>query len=624
MDRSEQDVSSFFGDLSRNLEEVCSWLRSSSGADHSPSTSFHGARNALQSLRSADATLSGDMSSSFSRSSNPQSAGTEPRRNRTLPSVARGRGSSHNWSSRRQSTFPYGRGTNARKPKNPRRFEMKLMVIDCIPELLSDNSITNYSGDTVVESSLTLLKDESPSDVKAKILRLIRKQFPDYEGQFFFASRRNKNRLSITADQDLDARGEYTLKGSGSVYVVLENSLTISEDEVSTTFFCAYETSPGQMAQVGVSASTSTLVLKNEDDGQEIKIDTSIPEADLLKPENETIHGVEDLRDGTAYTLFSLVVKSAGSERFYACVKEEQDEASDKCTLTKLLQLLMNSLDVNYEISTFQGVGTDDDCVIIKDIVHHEAVLHKMEKAMKDFIGLESLKQQFLCFTRTQLQNDRRKRLGHKVKDDTPLHLVFAGNPGTGKTTFAGRVAELLFSIKKIRKNKIIEVQRSDLVGQYLGWSTEKTRAKIDEARGGVLFVDREAYRLIPSAGGKDFGREAIEELMAVMEDGDPVMIFACYEKEMDKFLDQIFYLKASEKGFTINKVDIKRILEEKTSDDQRRHMNARLMRILLQESIEEASNRLPLDASLFQLTQIKEEDVVAACARLPTYSGNK
>ena len=157
-----------------------------------------------------------------------------------------------------------------------------------------------------------------------------------------------------------------------------------------------------------------------------------------------------------------------------------------------------------------------------------------------------------------------------------------------------------------------------------------------------------EAYRLIPSAGGKDFDREAIEELMAVMEDGDPVMIFAGYEKEMDKFLDvspglrsriyrkfifpnystdelqQIIYLKASGKGFTINKVDIKRILEEKTSDDQRRHMNARLMGILLQESIEEASNRLSLDASLFQLMQIKEEDVVAACARLLTYSGNK
>ena len=76
---------------------------------------------------------------------------------------------------------------------------MKLMVIDCIPELLSDNSITNYNGDTVMESPFFLLEDELTSNVKAKILHLIRKQFPDYEGQFFFASRRNENRLSIAA-----------------------------------------------------------------------------------------------------------------------------------------------------------------------------------------------------------------------------------------------------------------------------------------------------------------------------------------------------------------------------------------------------------------------------------------
>ena len=125
------------------------------------------------------------------------------------------------------------------------------------------------------------------------------------------------------------------------------------------------------------------------------------------------------------------------------------------------------------------------------------------------------------------------------------------------------------------------------------------------------------------------------------MEDGDPIMIFARYEKEMDKFVDinprlrfvfphystnelqQIFYLKASEMGFTINEVYIKRILEEKTSDNQRQHINAWLTRILLQESIEEARNRLPLNASSFQLMQIKEEEDVAACAHLPTYSGN-
>lgn len=184
-------------------------------------------------------------------------------------------------------------------------------------------------------------------------------------------------------------------------------------------------------------------------------------------------------------------------------------------------------------------------------------------------------------------------------------------------------------------------MQRSDLVGQYLGSTTAKTKEKILEARGGVLFVD-EAYRLVPNASGKDFGREAIEELMAVMEGGDPVMIFAGYEKKMEEFLDvnpglrsriyrkfvfadysteeldEIFNLKAEEKGFKVD-ANVSELLTLHTTPTQRSNMNARLVRILLHEAIEEASNRLPLNATLSHLMELKETDIVAACTRLPS-----
>lgn len=96
-------------------------------------------------------------------------------------------------------------------------------------------------------------------------------------------------------------------------------------------------------------------------------------------------------------------------------------------------------------------------------------------------------------------------------------------------------LSELLFNIGKIKRNKIIVAKIGPtVVGQHLRSTTEKTRANTNEAWGGVLFVD-EAYHLIPS---EDFGQAAIEELMAVMEDGYPIMIFAGYDKKMDKVLD--------------------------------------------------------------------------------------
>lgn len=117
--------------------------------------------------------------------------------------------------------------------------------------------------------------------------------------------------------------------------------------------------------------------------------------------------------------------------------------------------------------------------------------------------------------------------------------MVFRGNPGTGKTTVGRLIANMLHSAGVMRTNKVVEATRCSLVGEYVGQTAPKTRAKVDEARGGVLFVD-EAYRLsaASSNGHHDFGSEAIEELQQSMDEEDcPLIIFAGYPKEMDDFI---------------------------------------------------------------------------------------
>ncbi|TAL96520.1 MAG: CbbX protein [Paraburkholderia sp.] len=117
------------------------------------------------------------------------------------------------------------------------------------------------------------------------------------------------------------------------------------------------------------------------------------------------------------------------------------------------------------------------------------------------------------------------------------LHMCFSGNPGTGKTTVALRMAEVLHRLGYIRRNHLVSVTRDDLVGQYIGHTAPKTRDVLKRAMGGVLFID-EAYYLYRPENERDYGQEAIEILLQTMENqrGDLVVILAGYEERMETF----------------------------------------------------------------------------------------
>ncbi|MBB4285646.1 CbbX protein [Roseospira goensis] len=153
-------------------------------------------------------------------------------------------------------------------------------------------------------------------------------------------------------------------------------------------------------------------------------------------------------------------------------------------------------------------------------------------------IGLAPVKQRIRETAALLLVERARKRLG--LAHETPtLHMSFTGNPGTGKTTVALRMANLLHRLGYIRKGHLVSVTRDDLVGQYIGHTAPKTKEILKKAMGGVLFID-EAYYLYRPENERDYGQEAIEILLQVMENNrdDLVVILAGYGDRMEKFFE--------------------------------------------------------------------------------------
>jgi type VII secretion ATPase EccA len=160
-------------------------------------------------------------------------------------------------------------------------------------------------------------------------------------------------------------------------------------------------------------------------------------------------------------------------------------------------------------------------------------------KRLNRLIGLERVKKQVQrLFDFVHMQREREKA-GHKAVTGFSQHLVFTGNPGTGKTAVSRIVADLYYSLGIIPTNRIVEVDRAGLVAGYIGQSAIKTREVIQSALGGVLFID-EAYALAQSSSENDFGREVIDTLLKSMEDhrDQLVIIVAGYTEPMNAFIN--------------------------------------------------------------------------------------
>ena len=178
----------------------------------------------------------------------------------------------------------------------------------------------------------------------------------------------------------------------------------------------------------------------------------------------------------------------------------------------------------------------DDTLVDLEAEFNSSNVSEVLDKLDRELVGLKPVKTR-IRETAALLLVDRVRKQVHLTSETPTLHMCFTGNPGTGKTTVAMRMGEILKRLGYVREGHLVTVTRDDLVGQYIGHTAPKTKEVIKKAMGGVLFID-EAYYLYKPENERDYGAESIEILLQVMENNrdDLVVVLAGYKDKMDRF----------------------------------------------------------------------------------------
>lgn len=265
-----------------------------------------------------------------------------------------------------------------------------------------------------------------------------------------------------------------------------------------------------------------------------------------------------------------------------------------------------------------------------------------MEDIMNELdslIGLDDVKKlvkEIQAFAAIQ----KKRREENLTADPLVFHMIFKGNPGTGKTTVARLLGKIFNKIGILEKGHLVEVERADLVGEYIGHTALKAKEQIRKSIGGILFID-EAYSLA-RGGEKDFGKEAIDTLVKAMEDykDNLILILAGYKDEMDHFissnpgLKSRFPITIEFKDYSINELirisqimvskreyklslDARRkiisILEKRVQSNDYRMGNARLVRNIVEMAVRKQAVRLVTkkDVSREDLITLKGEDFI-------------
>lgn len=285
-------------------------------------------------------------------------------------------------------------------------------------------------------------------------------------------------------------------------------------------------------------------------------------------------------------------------------------------------------------LEALQRMGEQRPVSAKKDEFHHDrAAAAAALWELNQLVGLDEVKQ-IVEEIKAYIEIGRQRAAHHLKCEQLVLHMIFSGNPGTGKTTVARLLGRLFRGMGVLARGHLVEVERADLVGEYIGHTAQKTREQIQKAMGGLLFVD-EAYSL-GRGGEKDFGKEAIDVLVKAMEDcrNDFILILAGYSREMASFLKlnpglssrfpiQIAYpdysvselleiaeMMAQQRHYSFSdasKKKLQRYLAERRTDLN--FSNARLVRNLLEKSIRRQALRLSRQERLSREELITIED---------------